>query len=352
MNNVLLEVRECDVDLVNFQGEMYANIIFDDMAYRRPLSMMEKTEQGTYTFQIPEKNARGEDFKVVLLSHATQEGEVVKVPVETYVTAEELKHMYEAFVQREMEPQEAPVEEKKPKEQKESNFVSIKISKKRLAGDPWKTDEMKEAYQNIFVSDGYTYNRPVSKIHEIKEDKDHVMLYFPVKLDDGSEYKIRLSKSEKVAEGEYEKVEKEVTSKELAAMYESDKKVWKSKMAENGEEMTGPEFVEIIISKKQVVGEPWTGNDGSKRRNILAPDGFLFSRKVSQLHEIEGDAYRYKLFFPKKNEDGSDYEITLSRSEKQSDGSYENDVRMVTPEKLKEEYELSRESFKQKLRGR
>lgn len=343
MQNVKIEVRECDVDVVKFGEDEIANIVFDGTAYRRSLSMMTKTDHGTYTFEIPEKNSRGENFKVELRSYATQAGTDEKVPVETYVDVLELKKMYEEYVQREQRPQA-----EKQTEEKESNFVGIKISKKRFAGEPWKTDEMKEAYQNIFVSEGYTYSRPLSKIHDIKEDNDHVMLYFPVKLESGTEYKIRLTKSEKNAEGEYSKTVREVTSKELALLYECDKKIWENKRAEAAED----EFVEIRVSKKQVVGEPWSGNDGVERRNILAPAGYQFSRKTSQLHEIEDDKYRYKLFFPKKNEDGSDYEITLVRSVKLEDGTYDDETRKVTPDVLKEEYEQAREMFKQKSRVR
>ena len=112
------------------------------------------------------------------------------------------------------------------------------------------------------------------------------------------------------------------------------------------------DFVELIISKKQVVGNKWQGNDGEDRVNILAPDGYTFSRKETQLHEIKDDPDHYKISLPRTYADGTPYTVVLAKSVKQENGTWDKETKEVTVDELVNSYEIAKQAFKQKGRAR
>jgi len=329
-----------DYEFINFEvpkssvtelGD-YLRVKVGDLAFVRACATTQKTDHDTYTFRIPKYNSRNEEYKIEVIGHATVPGTEEKQQLEFTLTASELKERLE------LELAETSKERAK--------FVAIKLSKKRFCGEPWQTENMKEAAQSLFAPDGWTYNRSLSQLHEIKEDPGHVMIYLPEKKADGTDYMVRLTKDEKQEDGTYEKQSFDISALDLSRMYQVERKRFLNQKAKEND------FVELIISKKQVVGNKWRGNDGEDRVNIIAPDGYTFSRKATQLHEIKDDPDHYKISLPRTFADGTPYTVVLAKSVKKDADIWDKETKEVTSDELKNSYELARQAFKQKGRTR
>ena len=310
----------------------YLRVKVGDLAFVRSFATTNATDHDTYTFRIPKYNSRNEEYKVDVRGYATVPGTEELQPVDFTLTATELKERLDAEL--------AETSKEKTK------FVAIKLSKKRFCGEPWQTEKMSEAAQSLFAPDGWTYNRSLSQLHEIKEDPGHVMIYLPEKKADGTDYMVRLTKDEKQEDGTWEKKNFDISSLDLSRMYQVERKKFLNQKAKEND------FVELIISKKQVVGNKWQGNDGEDRVNILAPDGYTFSRKETQLHEIKDDPDHYKISLPRAFADGTPYTVVLAKSVKQNDGTWDKETKEVTADELVNSYELAKQEFKQRGRAR
>lgn len=310
----------------------YYRIKVGDLTFMRSLATTQKTDHDTYTFRIPKYNSRNEEYKIEVIGSATVPGTEEKQQLEFTLTASELKERLE------LELAETSKEKTK--------FVAIKLSKKRFCGEPWQTEKMSEAAQSLFAPDGWTYNRSLSQLHEIKEDPGHVMIYLPEKKADGTDYMVHLTKDERQDDGTWEKKSFDISALDLSRMYQVERKRFlNQKIKEN-------DFVELIISKKQVVGNKWQGNDGEDRVNILAPGGYTFSRKATQLHEIKDDPDHYRLCLPRTFADGTSYTVVLAKSVKQEDETWDKETKEVTTDELKDSYETAKQEFKQRGRAR
>lgn len=282
----------------------------DGFYFSRPLKQLHeiKDEPENVLLYFPKWDKDGKEYKITLTRNELQQeksdvsGQPQYDKREIKVTPDRLKQMYD-----------------------NSSFINIAVPEAYVIGETWQTEKMKEPRQNFYIN-GYQFSRDVSQIRTRVDVPGKVFLSFPRKTADGSDYTIELKKSVRNEDDTYSTEEKQITSFELMLMYNADKVMYKYRK-EN-------EFVEIVVPKS-CVSEKTFSTESGERREVTTPEGYTFSRKAEQFHDIEGDDDNYLLYIPVKAQNDSDYMVTVSKSSRQEDGSFYKQSEEVTAMELK-----------------
>lgn len=225
-------------------------------------------------------------------------------------------------------------------------FVTINLSKKQVDMEhPYHNEKNGKDYLRIFAPGGGTLFYPADSIKVDARDERRVYFSRPV----GTELQLHFSMRNKdvpdeaPAEEKYTQYDKTVRIEDLKEMYEEERKAYLEQKQEA--------FVNMEIPTEW--GKPFEGKDGVSYVSVSVPIKENEERHYYNF-VISADSFRdstrekdmsYFGFPRKKKDTDEDYMVTLKRSVRQEDGSYEDVIKEISSTELAEHMEAAKRNY-------
>lgn len=233
------------------------------------------------------------------------------------------------------------------KDDQEVAFTTVSFSEKQIV-DSFVGKNDKE-YNRILAPNGMTFLFPSDKVHDDQFHKGRKTISLPT----GSE--IELTKSTKMEgmENQFSTIETKMKVEDIKNLYDSNRKEFKeAKQAEreaNNNRFLRIEFPEKLIKMVQGKGE----NEGKNYARVTLPlqennttkyYSFLVNEKAVRNSENPG---KKMVGLLKEKDDGSDYMLRMTCSEKQKDGTYKETKKEMSSKEIKSTMEESAKKYKE-----